>query len=80
MSLGGAAIQMISLVSRNISVLLISAEVIWKRENEILAKHRAAFEKEGNLKIWDGRVADTNNMLKLFKDNRASRFLYSVEI
>jgi 2-polyprenyl-3-methyl-5-hydroxy-6-metoxy-1,4-benzoquinol methylase len=53
---------------------------LWKRENEILAKHRAAFKKEGNLKIWDGRVADTSNMLKLFEDNRASRFLYSVEI
>jgi len=53
---------------------------LWKKEKKILDKHRSAFEKEGNLSIWDGRVADTNNMLKEYGDKRAKRFLYRIEV
>ena len=53
---------------------------LWNREKAILEKHRPAFEKEGNLKIWEGRVADTEGMLKLFGDTRAVRYLYKVTV
>ena len=52
---------------------------LWKHEESILDKHRAAFELEGSLTIWDGRVADTNNMLKLFAEHRAARFIYKID-
>ena len=66
----------------NYSAIDFSADEwnLWKKEKTILDKHRSAFEKEGNLSIWDGRVADTNNMLKEFADKRAKRFVYKVEV
>lgn len=53
---------------------------LWKKEKTILDKHRSAFEEEGNLSVWNGRLEDTDRMLRLFGDNRARRFLYKIVV
>ena len=50
----------------------------WNKANQLYRKHKDDFEQEGNLTLYEGLYQETEYLVEVYKEERASRHLYFV--
>ncbi|NPD89773.1 MAG: class I SAM-dependent methyltransferase [Asgard group archaeon] len=58
----------------------INAKNLWQRELAAAEELKEMFEKEGNLVLYEDRIADSKNVIRCIENNLQRRFFYHIKL